>query len=38
MFIISLTYKCELEEVDKHLDAHDPIVMKQDFSTDSSGY
>lgn len=31
MFIISLNYKCELEEVDKHLDAH-VAYLKQEYA------
>jgi uncharacterized protein YciI len=29
MFIISLTYKCPLEEVDKHIDAHVEYLRKE---------
>ncbi len=31
MFIISLNYKCPLEEVDKHLDAH-VAYLKQEYA------
>ncbi len=31
MFIVSLNYKCELEEVDKHLDAH-VAYLKQEYA------
>jgi uncharacterized protein YciI len=31
MFIISLTYKCQLEEVDKHLDDH-VAYLKQEYA------
>lgn len=31
MFIIFLTYKCQLEEVDKHLDAH-VTYLKQEYA------
>ena len=34
MFIISLTYKCELEEVDKHLDAH-VAYLKEEYAKGS---
>ena len=34
MFIISLTYKCQLEEVDKHLDAH-VAYLKQEYTKGS---
>ncbi len=30
MFFVSLTYKCPLEEVDKHLDAH-VAYLKQEY-------
>ena len=29
MFIISLTYKCQLEDVDKHLDAHVTYLKRE---------
>ncbi len=29
MFIVSLTYKCDLKEVDKHLDAHVEYLKKE---------
>lgn len=31
MFIVSLNYKCELEEVDRHLDAH-VAYLKEEYS------
>jgi uncharacterized protein YciI len=31
MFIVSLTYKCDLEEVNKHLDAH-VAYLKQEYT------
>ncbi|MCK5540010.1 MAG: hypothetical protein KAI69_03700 [Deltaproteobacteria bacterium] len=31
MFIISLNYKCQLEEVEKHLDAH-VVYLKQEYA------
>lgn len=31
MFIVSLNYKCRLEEVDKHLDAH-VAYLKQEYA------
>jgi uncharacterized protein YciI len=31
MFIVSLKYKCELEEIDKHLDAH-VAYLKQEYA------
>jgi len=34
MFIISLTYKCQLEEVNKHLDAH-VAYLKHEYSNGS---
>ena len=34
MFVISLTYKCQLEEVDKHLDAH-VAYLKHEYSNGS---
>ncbi len=34
MFIVSLTYKCSLEEVDSHLDAH-VAYLKQEYTNGS---
>jgi len=34
MFIVSLKYKCELEEVDKYLDAH-VVYLKQEYANGS---
>ncbi len=34
MFVISLTYKCHLEEVDKYLDAH-VSYLKREYSNGS---
>ena len=34
MFIVSLTYKCPLEEVDSHLDAH-VAYLKQEYTNGS---
>lgn len=32
VFIVSLTYRCPLEEVDKHLDAH-VAYLKQEYDS-----
>lgn len=34
MFIVSLTYKCHLEQVDRHLDAH-VSYLKQEYANGS---